>query len=190
MPALNEHLIFYFENKFYKIHKIKSASILSYLNIHQKKKKKKWIKIVYTTSSSKQLSYETFLHKTNNLRPLWNRLVVETSRPNRRRKAYAHAQWGARCPFELVCVLVVPWLSAQLTRRISHCEGDRASRVVATPKIRPADNYSADGTTDGIYRYIDSIPIVETRFLLFVFALCVRLKPRHTVRGYRGDARF
>lgn len=32
-------------------------------------------------------------------------------------------------------------------------------------KIRPADNYSADGT---IYWYIDSIPIVETRFLLFL----------------------
>lgn len=43
MPALNERLIFYFENKFYKIHKIKSASILSYLNIHQKKKKKSYI---------------------------------------------------------------------------------------------------------------------------------------------------
>lgn len=100
----------------------------SYLNTKKKKINKN------TTSSSKQLSYETFLHKTNNLRPLWNRLVVETSRPNRPKKKSVRAcamEWGARCPFELVCARCA-CLSAQLTPRISHCEGDRASRVVAT----------------------------------------------------------
>lgn len=139
------------------------------------KKKKKINK--NTTSSSKQLSYETFLHKTNNLRPLWNRLVVETSRPNRPKKKSVRAcamEWGARCPFELVCARCA-CLSAQLTPRISHCEGDRASRVVATRRSdRPIIIQRMALWYILIYRFDPN------RWNSFpsVFALCASLKPR------------
>lgn len=99
----------------------------SYLNT---KKKKKLIKILHLLPSNfrtkhffiKRIIYDLFEIVS---------LSRHRGRIDRRRKAYEHAQWGARCPFELVCARCA-CLSAQLTPRISHCEGDRASRVVAT----------------------------------------------------------
>lgn len=137
----------------------------SYLNTKKKKINKN------TTSSSKQLSYETFLHKTNNLRPLWNRLVVETSRPNRPKKKSVRAcAMGSAMPIRIgvrslrMLIGAINAANKSLRRR-SSLASCRYS------KIRPADNYSADGTVV----YIDiSIRSQSLKLVSFCFcALCI-----------------